>query len=241
MQPREVAVALAARAALRVLPFVQEALRYRPKYIVLPVFRALAFAWAAARYSISTKGTAPPIDLAHFSPTPNAASNAATAAQAARAAVSNPSLAPEVFRCADDTVTSDSVAATKRAFWSAVSLDVTYLEEDGDTASVIAGSPLWPQGQPDQLQSLWQEMKVALDAEKQDWQVWTIWYDDRLTRRVNDEERELTYVQIDEALWSQGPAIVNAEIKKRIEEPPQPGVVELQAHSGARVSAGGSR
>jgi hypothetical protein len=67
------------------------------------------------------------------------------------------------------------------------------------------------------------EMKAALHAEKQDWQVWTNWYDDRLDGRDRDEERELAYVQIDEALWDQGPAIVNAEIKRRIEEhkPPQ--------------------
>jgi hypothetical protein len=49
----------------------------------------------------------------------------------------------------------------------------------------------------------------------QDWQVWTIWYDDRLDGRVRDEERELAYVRIEEALWDQGPAIINAEIRKR--------------------------
>jgi hypothetical protein len=53
--------------------------------------------------------------------------------------------------------------------------------------------------------------------------VWTEWYDDRLAGHVRDEERELAYVRIEEALWNQGPATVNAEIKRRIEdlEPPQ--------------------
>ena len=70
-------------------------------------------------------------------------------------------------------------------------------------ASVIARSPLWSQGQPDQIHSLWREMKAMLHAAKQDWQVWTIWYDDRLEGRVRDKTRELAYVRIEEALWDQ--------------------------------------
>jgi hypothetical protein len=115
------------------------------------------------------------------------------------------------------------------AFWAAVSIDATGVEEgveEGVAASVIAESPLWPLHPigPEALASLWQDMKAALRAEKQDWQVWTIWYDDRLAGYpFREEERELAYVRIDEPLWAKGPAIVNAEIKRRIEEfePPQ--------------------
>ncbi len=106
-------------------------------------------------------------------------------------------------------------AAAAPSLWSALSTDATRLEK-GAAASAIASSPLWPQGQPDQLQSLWQEMKAALLAAKQDWQVWTIWYEDRLDGRVRDETRELGYARIEEALWDQGPAVVNAEIERRI-------------------------
>jgi hypothetical protein len=42
-------------------------------------------------------------------------------------------------------------------------------------------------------------MKAALHAAKQDWQVWTIWYDDRLKGRVRDKTREFAYVRIEEA------------------------------------------
>ena len=59
-------------------------------------------------------------------------------------------------------------------------------------------------------------MKNALLAAKQDWRVWTHWYGDRLDGRIMDEERELAYVRIEEALWDQGPAVVNAEIERRI-------------------------
>jgi hypothetical protein len=64
---------------------------------------------------------------------------------------------------------------------------------------------------------MWQELKAQLHAEKQDWQIWTTWYDDRLEGSVRDEERELAYVRIDSGLWNQGSAIVNAEIKRLVE------------------------
>ncbi|PNE13006.1 MAG: hypothetical protein CR217_00575 [Beijerinckiaceae bacterium] len=113
-----------------------------------------------------------------------------------------------------------SAAAAGRAagsfFWSALSADATR-SEDGATAAVIAGSPLWPQGQPVRLRSLWKVLEAGLVAEKQDWQVWTAWYDDRLAGRVREEKRELAYLRIADELWKQGPAIVNAEIARRVE------------------------
>ncbi|TPV97888.1 MAG: hypothetical protein USCAAHI_02689 [Beijerinckiaceae bacterium] len=101
-----------------------------------------------------------------------------------------------------------------RALWRSVSMDATRVEE-GVTASDIASSRLWPQGQPYQLRALWREMKATLVFAEQDWQVWTLWYDDRLDGHVWREDRELAYVRIEEALWHQGSALVNAEIKRR--------------------------
>ncbi len=185
------------------------------------------------RLDIHTKGyAAPSIDVGHFGLASLAATSAAGTAQAASVAVSKPSLAVEVFRCADDAFgaaiesaaadafTADYVArAAHAAFWNAVSADATQVE-GGAATSAIARSPLWPEGQPDKLQRLWQEMKATLHAAEQDWQVWTSWYDDRLAGN-GDEEREFAYVRyvrIENALWNQGPAIVNAEIKRRIDE-----------------------
>jgi hypothetical protein len=138
---------------------------------------------------------------------------ARAAAAAARAAAVR---AAAAYAGARAYATASAGDAAAPFFWSALSSDATCLEK-GAAASVIARSPLWPQGQPDQLHSLWREMKAMLHAAKQDWQVWTIWYDDRLDGRVRDKTRELAYVRIQEALWDQGPAVVNAEIERRIE------------------------
>jgi hypothetical protein len=222
--------------------------------IVLPSFRATAASWAAAKYparETELAGRAATAAFVAVGPNDVTALAANAGAQAVRAAANDrrvsmppPALLPTLRKpppAPPDSGTGHSdgfnlkfaeasgADAVTAAFWSAVSIDATQVEE-GRTASDIAGSPLWPQGQPDLLQSLWQEMKAALLADGRDWQEWTIWYDDRLAGRVRDEERELVYVRIEEALWSQGPAIVNAEIKRRIEElVPPPRVVEVSA------------
>jgi len=243
-QPRAVLIAFAARAALRVLPFVQWGKRKGyMRGLVLPVFRATAVSWAAAKYHAHETELAAIATAARAAVDPPAATNdgagiavhyAATAilaavdAAAARAALiaathafAAVAAAAHAFAFADDAfrdATADyslglATTHTEDAFWSAVSIDATRVEQ-GRTASVIASSPLWPQGRPDTLRSLWQEMKSAVHGAKQEWEVWTIRYDDRLEGRVLEEERELLYLRIDKDLWDQGPAIVNAEIKR---------------------------
>ena len=240
-QPREVAVALAARAALRVLPILEQArsVSFGGNFfadIVLPVCRATGVSCAGASYpgeatqraaSATRAANAAAVDALHG--TVGASRVAIAAARAADATATGAHAAKGAIAHATAAAAAAAGDAAAPIFWSAVSIDATRVEE-GATASFIAGSPLWPRGQPDQLQSLWQEFKAALHAAKENWEVWTDWYDDRLAGRVRDEERELAYVRIDDALWMQGPAIVNAAIKRRIEElertalvpPPEP-------------------
>jgi hypothetical protein len=139
---------------------------------------------------------------------------AGNATDAARAALSATSQASAALLAAADP----------SAFWSAVSADATSWEQD-KTGADIAGLPLWSDGQPDQLESLWQDLRETLLGLKQEWllliqqnwKVWTSWYEDRLKGRVREEEHELVYVRIGDDLWNQGPAIVNAEIKRQME------------------------
>jgi hypothetical protein len=246
-QSREVAVALSARMALRVLPVVQTAKGYNGR-LVLPVFRATAISWSMAKYPIHATELADyaavayaaavvaAADVAVAAATADAAAvraadtyaavAAAARAAAARAAdayaaVYADARAYAVAGASADAATTASAAgyasdAAISYFWSALSTDATRVEK-GKTTYDIAGSPLWPHGQPDELRSLWHELGAQLLAAKQDWRVWTTWYDDRLDGRFRGEERELGYVRIDEYLWDQSPAIVNAEIKRRFD------------------------
>jgi hypothetical protein len=234
--PPAVAIAFAARAALRVLPFVQlekSDKRYMRR-LVLPVFRAAAVSWAAAKY---------PTQSTEFAGYADAAANGAyTAANAAASDDSASSAAHSTASAANTVAQDDNATATASAtyeavkqanwsifegakgapddhdeFWSSVSHDATR-RESGTRAPGIVDAPLWPHGQPERLQSIWRELKAALHGAKQDWDVWTGWYEDRLAGRAQIQERELAYVRIEEALWDEGPAMVNAEIKRLIEK-----------------------
>ena len=211
--------------------------------VVLPVFRVTAVSWVVARYPVHARELADPTLTAAGGPASYAATytgraeasaasafitaadaiGAAEAADKAANAAASAAGAVRAAALANDGISFVSAPTSTVTFWSAVSTDATRVEE-GVAASDIAGSPLWPEDQPDQLRSSWQELRAALVAAKDDWDVWTDWYEDRLVGRVRDEERELAYVRIGNELCDRGPAIVNAEIKRRIEElePPSP-------------------
>jgi TIR domain len=243
MQPRGVSRMLAVRWTLRALPMV---VLYRGDLLsdlVLPIIRVVAVSWAEVKYpahgmeldadaaraaaarAFAVAARAALVADAILSPDVAIINTAMAFAARAFAAAATDDPDARAFAAAAGARTFAAVATTAAgaAFWSAVSADATCCE-GGVAASVIAGSPLWPTGQPIKLRSMWQELKAKLDAEKQGWQVWTMWYDDRLEGSVREEERELAYVRIDSSLWDQGSAIVNAEIKRLVEthaSPPQ--------------------
>jgi hypothetical protein len=235
MQPREASRMLAVRWTLRALPMV---VLYRGDLLsdlVLPSIRVVAVSWAEVKYpahgmeldadaaraaaarAFAIAARAALVADAILSPDVAILNTAMAFAARAFAAAATDDPDARAFAAAAGARTFAAVATTAAgaAFWSAVSADATRCE-GGVAASVIAGSPLWPTGQPIKLRSMWQELKAKLDTEKQDWQVWTTWYDDRLEGSVREEERELAYVRIDSSLWDQGSAIVNAEIKRLV-------------------------
>jgi hypothetical protein len=84
-------------------------------------------------------------------------------------------------------------------------------------------------------------LKTVLHAANEDWQAWTLWYEDRVAGRVRSEAHELAYVHIDDGLWGQGPAAVNAEIKSRIEvAAPDRGLTHMVKAAAKRGQAYGA-
>jgi TIR domain len=235
-QPREVSTMLGVRWTMRALPLVASYRGDLLSDLVLPCFRVLAASWTAVKYpahEMKHKADAARTNAARAFPIVARAALVADAIIASDVAITHAAttFAARAFAAAaDDDPDARAFAAAAgarafaaadtniaaAAFWSAISADATRWER-GVAASVIAGSPLWPNDPPVRLRTMWQELKAELHAEKQDWQVWTTWYDDRLEGSVRDEERELAYVGIDSNLWDQGSAIVNAEIKRLVE------------------------
>jgi hypothetical protein len=220
-KPREVAVALAARSALRVLPFVWNA---RPAQgegdlravVVLRTFRATGVAWSAAKYADqATRSAADAAATAADVFTNVRAAAAATAAAQAAAAGYAAAAALRSATYAAAALRSASYAAAT-AFWSALSGDAARSDE-GARPFDIAGSRLWLEAQPPMIAELWLEMKRDLLVVGEDWDVWTDWYEARLRGDPAVEELEIARANIPDEIWKQGLAVVNAEIKRLVE------------------------
>ncbi|HXW71601.1 MAG TPA: hypothetical protein VEK34_09185 [Methylocella sp.] len=215
------------------------------RVVALPVFRAAAIAWVAAVYlnranKLNAVGAVEAIgnvltNDALATATRAAARATALAAYAgvdARFAAVAP--AADAARAAADAIASiASVDVNVAVSWTAVSNDASRIEEGADY-SLTAEMELWPESSPPveppffgQVRSSWNDLKQDLLSVGQDWDVWTNWYESFLAGRIRfdgqkviistiREEGELPYVDIDEDLWQQGPAAVNAEIKRRL-------------------------
>ena len=185
-QGRWVAVAIAARVALRVLPLVEmEAQRNRHfEILTFAVFFATALARIAAVYPIRAN-TADAFILA-ASPDGNAyaafaafhAADAAKAAKAADAANAAAAAAADNAAAAAD--------ADNTAIWEAVSRDAKFIASGG-AARALACEPLWIGGEPDWSTQHWKLLQDALPREN-DWQVWIDWCERRLKGLSDSEE-----------------------------------------------------
>jgi hypothetical protein len=229
-KPREVAVAIAARSALRVAPLLVIALdrhaERRRAALILPAFRALAVASLAANWTrLATDDAAARAATraadAVDSDAARAAAHAAAAAFADAAAFAVQAVANAARAAAGAAAHAASYADAAR-IWRAVSADCTLLDEAlgaEDTARRLWPEPLWSGREPPPpLSVAWQALKEHLLAAAEDWEVWTRWYEDRLDGRRGIEALDLARATIPDDDWLKGPAHVNAIIAEQIEE-----------------------
>ncbi len=273
---RRVAVAIASRAAMRVLPVIEKWLSADEDEaiaITLPTFRAIAASRLAAVRSsrdtevrraadVAARAARAAARMAADGPfsAPGAPSYAthsaaytADAASLAAKTTKNTSSAPyaaagaasAVYIAADPSYEKSSIAET--IAWNALSQDVSFYEKG--SLEALLNAPLWHDEIPGWVQDLWASMKQRLLArEGEHWEVWTNWYDVRLDPSKEIPcynppipELERARVLIPEDLWEQGPAAVNAEIRRLIEEhecsrvddpppipPQQPATIEVE-------------
>ncbi|MEM7427021.1 MAG: hypothetical protein AAF441_13070 [Pseudomonadota bacterium] len=267
-QPKETAVVMAVRAALRAAPLLEQSFGGKRTTeetgadIILPLMRGMALPWAAAK--IPARGK----EFRAAATTTSLASGAANAATAAIATIAAYSATAAYFTAATGTAVDATAAsataayaadanaaiaiATKATAYAGAVTYSTAREAEyslrGTSAADVAGLPLWPDSPPWEVMEDWARLKTELMRLGQGWEVWTDWYEARLYGVPINEELETARVLIAEEIWEQGPEVVNAEIqrlidlhepKQRIPPPPSPEQLAEMASPQAVASADG--
>jgi hypothetical protein len=234
---REVAVVIAARAALRVAPLTYKPVRQSKKRrdaafsaIVLPVFRATALPWVAAvnaPHGNELRLAANAANAAANAADAYAAASAAADADAADAAYAAANAAAAAAAAAANAADADAAAyaaafaaAANAAAAAANAADAAWIDA-GRPAAQLARAPLWLEGAPGWADRAWQDLRSAMLASHEDWRVWTDWYEARLLGNLTwpvNEALEVARALIDDDTWKQGPRAVNAEIGRIIAE-----------------------
>ncbi len=224
-KPREVSVAIAARAALRVLPLMNGARREEnfESAILLPVFHGAAIPAFAGTWPKAGMDAARAARAAAGAGAAGAAYTA-YAVGAAYAAYAAHAAAGAAYAAADAVDDAAYAVGAVNAAYAAVSKDAAFLARfsDGDLEQgllELARTPLWPDhglSLPEETSKNWHALKThLLSREVENWQVWTDWYEDRLNGFANrDPNMELEKARIErltKAAWNHpdNPAHVN--------------------------------
>ncbi|MBI1867884.1 MAG: hypothetical protein HYS06_06270 [Methylocystis sp.] len=254
-QPREVCVAIAARAALRVAVFATWEIAPRGGKqrtesflnVTSVIFCATALARVAAVYPTRANELSAYARAAYA----RAAASIATAYDAGNAAVyaaragtdADPDFTAVGFAVAAVDFAADAAAdaATATAIWAEVSADARALAR-GES---LAATPLWALARPDWSREEWERLKAAL-PENENWQVWIDWYEDRIDGRAYGEAKEFVFATVPEQKWNEGPAAANRWIKEKLDKlarregksevpPPRPATIEPVVRNGKMV------
>jgi hypothetical protein len=218
-QGADVALVVATRAALRALPAFSLASgptgsRATRRRTLLRVFRALATTWSASAFLATRevqRGVARKTALGLADLQLSATERSAAYALAALAAESN--VTAERAATAVEYALDAAGAAGKTAFdlmLEAIRTDAALLDQ-GFSPEALAGLKLWRET-PDWARELWDELKGNLWAENEGWEVWTHWYDARLSGELSPRQIELRWTAIPNDEWEEHVGSVNRRL-----------------------------
>ncbi len=251
---RSVAVAIASRAVLRVVPLVWQEISGKSAHssidirTILSLFRVIAFPCFTGSWPHQLI-----MDTIFFENAVSRASNyksdsCRAAVLAARSYISNSAssnsakLSVRAIEIAANSAHRSALFSARYPTdgpWVEVSKDLVEIES-GIAPSELMRNSIWFYGMPDMIHVRWEKIKLDLLELDENWQVWTDWYEDRLRGAADPKSRpliealELERVLIDDEDWEQGAAHVNAmiaemEARHRAQVPEQrPASIEVE-------------
>lgn len=189
-------------------------------------------------------------------PVTRPAAGAAVSAALSATAAARPAHGPSPTHVPDAEASAAATAAKNAAraaagfiadqVFEAIAMDAHGID-DVLPSHEIMSRPVWPTGAPDWVDRSWAQMKSALLALDEDWQVWTDWYEDRLRGLDDPRSRpliqalEFDRIQIPNEDWEQGAKHVNAiiadlEAKHRAKVPQQRlATIEVEYHEDGKL------
>lgn len=227
--PNEICVALAARAALRVLPLAASAIPRSGSEtearlfsrLMEALFRASALALVASKYparsnELTSSAAINSANSASSETTAESAKYAAAAAAYACDAIGYPyGDAAPIIRAVYASTRAAGPGAD--AHWVALSADATSSSAAPFYWRNLGYAPLWLKPGPPAHYERWERLVAAL-PEKEGWAVWIQWYKDLLSGASWAEAREIIFATVPDEKWAEGPTAANAWIAERLRE-----------------------
>jgi hypothetical protein len=232
-QERDLAVVFAARAALRVIPLLapasglggQDEFMAR-RHSTLLAFRCVQAAWAVSAYPGQSEVLRPAAQAAGSNIEAGSghraggAVNVQTSAEwAAAAAGTNDDsrrFTPHVVSYVLGAATAGRDADAD--ILNSCSADADLLDQGFNPVSLALSSTLWSTATPDWAFEAWAQLERALLDAKEDWEVWTNWYEARLKGAGADQTIEVARATIPNAMWDRGAKVVNSQIQSWYEK-----------------------
>ncbi|WP_407116806.1 hypothetical protein [Bradyrhizobium sp. LMG 9283] len=184
--------------------------------MLLRVFRAVATAWSVSAFPgsndvlrYSARRALGGLGNVQLPP----AERAAAYALAAIVAPSNetPARATTALEYALDAAGAQGRAAFEQTL-EVIRTDAALLDERFSPVT-LANSKLWPGEPPDWQQELWEELKHRLLAENEGWEVWTLWYEARLSGEHSSDQIELRWAALPDDAWEHELGTVNRALE----------------------------
>ncbi|WP_298958541.1 P-loop NTPase fold protein [uncultured Roseibium sp.] len=255
-QPRHVAAAIALRCSLRAVPLLLLQLESdeTADAAILKAFRqnnaVFAFVCSGGDVGRSSGLTSAGQDTSSENPAVLSGYQSADSAFASPE-ITKGSIDPRFEETADDAARMLAIRAALNAIYidsdyngSAYETDVEQLYE-GLPADALVQNALWPDGRmPDDVLKMWEELKAWLLENGPNWDVWTLWYEQRLAgQALRDLTLEIARIALPEPMWADGARAVNPEIANLQElydkdgpEAVEARMIELHGRSSAEGS-----